>query len=185
MNLKRYLLVGLLILTIALSYWIEGYREKSGLTPSPGVRLPDYTLEHATLIALDESGIPEYQIATPLMEHFKEDDTTELETPEMLFFRDEAPPTEVQSDRAKMLSGGDNILLLGNVTIVRPDDDASPLYTIITRDLEVFPKQESATTEQHVLAFSERYIIQGLGGSINLLSGKVKLYRFARGVYEP
>jgi len=126
-----------------------------------------------------------YRIKAPMMAHFGDDNSIKVESPDMLFYRDDAPPLEVRSEHAWLLSGGEEIMLLGSVSIVRPEIEQTSTLTIQTRNLRVFPEKKSADTDETVLAFNDIYRIQGLGGSIDLGSGYFKIHQQARGVYVP
>ena len=178
-------MVALLLVALILGYWLYLHQRQTGLHPRSEGRLPDYTLEGVTLTSLNNTGKARYRINSPEMAHFIDDGSTELDSPVMLFFRDNAPPVEVQSERAWIAPGSSEILLIGEVIIVRPENDVRTTYTIVTRDLRVFPDQEAATTEEPVLAFNNTYHITGLGGSINLANGVLKIHNLARGVYVP
>ena len=185
MKLRIYLAVALLLAILILSYGLHHLQRQTGLRPRSEGRLPDYTLEGVTLTSLNNTGKARYRIDSPEMAHFINDGSTELDSPVMLFFRDDAPPVEVQSERAWIAPNSSEILLIGEVIIVRPENEVRRAYTIVTRDLRVFPDQEAATTEQSVLAFNDTYHITGLGGSINLANGVLKIHNLARGVYVP
>jgi lipopolysaccharide export system protein LptC len=179
------MVVGLLLAVMILGYELELYQRQAGLLPRSEGRFPDYTLEGVTLTSLDNTGKARYRIDSPKMAHFVDDGSTELESPVLLIFRDNAPPVEVQSERAWIAPNSSEVLLIGEVIIVRPKNDVRMAYTIVTRDLHVFPDQEAATTEQSVLAFNDTYQITGLGGSINFATGALKIRHLARGVYVP
>jgi lipopolysaccharide export system protein LptC len=185
LNLKIYIVVGLLLAVMILGYELDLFQRQAGLRPRSGGRLPDYTLEKVTLTSLNNTGKARYRIDSPEMAHFVDDGSTELKSPVLLIFRDNAPPVEVQSERAWIAPNSSEILLIGEVTIVRPENDVRLAYTIVTRDLHVFPDQETATTEQSVLAFNDTYQITGLGGNINFTTGMLKIHHLARGVYVP
>lgn len=170
---------------IVVSYWIERFREQATFGPLDNLRIPDHTLEYITLTSFDYLGVPRYRIEAPLMTHFDDDDSTELESPMMLIFRPSSPPFEVRSERAWMSSGRTEIFLMGEVTIIRKGIDAQATTTIKTQNLRVFPRREFASTEKSILATNARYRIRGQGGSINLRNGKVKIFHQAKGLYEP
>jgi lipopolysaccharide export system protein LptC len=185
LNLRIYIVAALLLIVMILGYELGLFQRQAGLRPRSEGRLPDYTLESVTLTSLNNMGKARYRIDSPEMAHFVDDGSTELESPVLQIFRDNAPPVEVQSERAWIASNSSEILLIGEVIIVRQENDVRLAYTIVTRDLHVFPDQETATTEQSVLAFNDTYQITGLGGSINFTTGTLKIHHLARGVYVP
>ncbi len=119
------------------------------------------------------------------MAHFSDDGSTEFESPAMLIFRRSAPPLKVQSERAWVSSDKREIFLMGKVIVIIQELEAQTTSTIRTRDLRVFPQQATATTRQSILAFNAHHQIQGIGGTINLINGKLKIFDKVRSLHEP
>lgn len=186
MGLRFFLLIALAALALAFTLWLLELREGGiGLDPQAGLRVPDYTLEGITLTATDETGRVQYRIDASALAHYSDDNSTEFENPVIQFFRGNEPPYQVTSARAWVAGARDEIRLLGEVDIIQPQTKTRKAYTVKTRDVRVFPQQKSASTEQPLVAVAEHYLIQGEGGEIDLLTGDVRIYRRARGVYEP
>jgi lipopolysaccharide export system protein LptC len=182
---KLYILGGLILAIAVGGLWLYGLQDEEKISVEPEPRTPDYTYEGILLTVVNPEGKMVYRIKAPMMAHFGDDNTIKVKSPDMLFYRDDAPPLEVRSERAWLSSGGEEIMLLGSVSIVRPEIEPTSTLTIKTRNLRVFPEKKSADTDETVLAFNDIYRIQGLGGSIDLDSGYFKIHQQARGVYVP
>lgn len=166
-------------------WWSSGFEDQLESGSEPQARTPDYTFEGVRLTSLSPKGKPLYKIETPFMAHFSDDKSMELESPVLSVYRQGAPPMRVHSDRAWISDAGEEIMLLGAVTIIRPETDASTTTTIETENLQLFPNKQTASTEASVLAYNETYRIQGVGGSLHLGNGYFKIHHQARGVYVP
>ncbi len=184
-NPKVVSISALFCVLVLAGLWLYGFDEPVTSAPRSDVRTPDYTFEDVTITNIDRLGTPMYRIEAPKMAHFSDDDSAELEAPIMQIFRKNAPPLMVRSEQAWIASGRSEILLRGEVTIQRPELDSRSTLTIETKNLRVFPEQQTATTEESVLAFSEAYRLQGEGGSINLAKGYLRIHNRARGSYAP
>jgi lipopolysaccharide export system protein LptC len=186
LQIPKAVYISVLIAALVIAgLWLYRLNEPEILDPRIEVRTPDYTFEGVTMTNIAPSGIPLYRIDAPKMAHFSDDDSAELESPIMQIFRDSAPPLTVRSQQAWIASGRSEILLRGEVTILRPELDSRSTLTIETKNLRVFPKQQTATTEESVLAFSEDYRLYGEGGSIDLEKGYLRIHHRARGLYAP
>lgn len=166
-------------------WWSYGFEDQVESGSEPQARTPDYTFEGVLLTSLSPLGNPLYKIEAPYMAHFGDDKSMELESPILLVYREDAPPMQVHSDRAWISDAGEEIMLLGAVTIIRPETDASATTTIETQDLRLLPNKQIASTKASVLAYNETYRIQGVGGSLHLGNGYFKIHHQARGVYVP
>lgn len=182
---KVLAIIALICVIVVIGRWVYEAKEPETSDPNTNARTPDYTFEGVTLTNIDPSGIPVYRIDAPMMAHFGDDDSAELESPVMQVFRENAPPLTVRSEQAWIASGRSEILLRGEVTILRPELDSRSTLTIETKNLRVFPEQQTATTEESVLAISEDYRLYGEGGSLNLEKGYLRIHHRARGLYAP
>lgn len=185
MKPKLYILGGLILAVAVGVLWLYNLHDEEKLNSEPESRTPDYTYEGILLTSINPKGKMTYRIKAPKMAHYGDDNSIKIESPDMLFYRDDAPPIKVRSEYAWLLSGGEEIMLLGAVSIVRSEIEPTTTLTIETRNLRLLPEKKSADTDEAVLAYNEVYRIQGLGGSINLGSGYFKIHEQARGVYEP
>lgn len=182
----RAVSIGALLCVLALiGIWVFGLDESPISPQRADRRTPDHTLEDVTLTNMDASGTPMYRIETPKMSHYSDDDSAELESPTMQIFRNNAPPLTVHSERAWIASGRSEILLRGEVTIHRPELDSRSTLTIETKNLRIFPEQQTALTEEFVLAHTAAYRLQGVGADINLDRGQLRIHDRARGLYAP
>ena len=170
---------------IVIFYWATRLHKQTTFGTEDEARIPDHTLEQVMLTSLDQSGVPEYQIEAPQMAHFSDDDSIEFDSPVMLVFRRSAPPLRIESEHAWISSDNKEIFLRGKVTIILQELETQACATIKTRDLRVFPQQETAITSQSILAFNTQHQIQGIGGFINYFNGRIKIFREVRGLYDP
>lgn len=182
---KVVFLGALLSVLIVIVVWVYALQESPSSPHRNDMRVPDHTFEDVTLTNIDVSGTPMYRIETPKMSHYADDDSAELESPTMQIFRDNAPPLTVHSQQAWIASGRSEILLRGEVKIFRPELDSRSTLTIETKNLRLFPEEQTATTDESVLAYTAAYRLQGVGASINLNKGHLRVHNQARGLYAP
>lgn len=166
-------------------WWSYGFEDQVESGSEPQTRTPDHAFEGVQLTSLDPLGNLSYKVEAPYMAHFSDDKSMELESPVLSVYREDAPPMHVRSDRAWISNAGEEIILLGAVTIIRPETDVGTTTTIETQDLHLFPDKQIANTEASVLAYNETYRIQGVGGSLHLGNGHFRIHHQAKGAYVP
>lgn len=185
MNYKVPLLVLAIALGSVLTWWLQNLRENFDEERAPVAGGPNHSLDNAVMTVMDESGAPQYRLESPRLAHYGEDGHAELESPRMLYFRPEGPPLKLRSERAHIAADGKLIRLQGRVHVLRPAAGERPALTIDTRNVNVWPKPRTASTEEEAIAVNGPYRIRGLGMQADLDAGTVKLLSEVRSVYEP
>ncbi len=183
---KQFWVYGLLTL-IAFSSWLIADRimPKPEVFPSTASHRPDSFSEQFTKTVMNLDGTPKHKLTAESMIHFRDDKSTELKKPIFVFFDDDQPPWTVRSDTGLVSSNGKSILLGGNVFINRPAAPGVRRIDIITKNLTVKPKANTAETEEFAELTSRSNRISGTGLDVNFGQiKKVTLHSNVRGKYE-
>lgn len=114
----------LLILTLLLgllSFWLQYvfFAERESTIASTDRNEPDYYIENFTALGMDEVGKRRYVLEAERMAHYPQDDTALLDNPHVIQYFDDGPPRHTYSDSAWVSSGGDEVLLTGNVRVIQ------------------------------------------------------------------
>jgi lipopolysaccharide export system protein LptC len=123
---------------------------------------PDSTMENFTRWAMDEQGVPKSRLKARFMAHFPHDDSSEFEQPQVELYRTVGKPWHVIAESAWVDGSGDVMILYGEVTIWRENDDGSRLE-LITRDLKILLDNEYAETEHPVSLIDKSSVIDAVG----------------------
>jgi len=196
MNFKITLaVIGLVI--VASTIWLNTKMEQ---TASQEIRvsstqLPDYYMTDFIIRGKDVGGLPKFQLAAVRMKHYPYDDHSDLVKPKMLFYTQDGPPWNVESEtgrinNVKYQSGLKNltskrITLYGRVTIIQPKSDKGPEVKIHTRDLKYEPTTNYLSTDNSVEYQSGANKIKGVGLRANLKDGFIRILNKSRARYEP
>lgn len=169
-----------------LALWLQHLRVDMAFTP-PGdtPHVASMRMEGVALKVFGEDGLPAYRIDAPTMTRFADDDTMELDSPQMHVFNPGQPPMTVLSERAWLAADREEVRLLGKARVARPDDGDRNGYTVYTSDIQVFPERREGRTDQPVLTVGEGYRIEGTGGDIDMELGIVNLHRDVKSTYLP
>ena len=109
------------IIMVGLSIWLQlGLLEDPKPQPVPGDSRhdPDYYVENFTATGVDETGENRYVLEAERMIHFPDDDTALLDKPHIIQYKDGIAPRHSYSDSGWVASGGDEVLLTGNVRVI-------------------------------------------------------------------
>ncbi|MCG6966644.1 MAG: LPS export ABC transporter periplasmic protein LptC [Chromatiaceae bacterium] len=182
-------LLGLLLLVTALiSWWLaEETREKPApITQAQGTREIDYYVSDLDVTRMTPAGIPAHRLRTPHLQHYIDDDTTELKQPHLTVYQAANPPWEIDSERASVSADGKLLLLLGDVLIQREGSDSNVPIHMTTRDLRVQPDQDYAETDEKVRVESGADWIDAVGMQAWLRPpSRLKFLSQVKGSYVP
>jgi len=176
----------LLVLTVlaALSFWLR----QSANDDNPGIAKvlkhePDAIGENIIARRFDETGRLQYRLVSPHIEHFPDDDSSELKTPTLYNYRHEAPPLSIYGDHARITSKGEVVYLWDNVKAVRPADEARQELIARMPDLTAYPDAGTAFTDSPVEITQGVSWITGIGMNLDNNTSTMVLRSRVRGEY--
>jgi lipopolysaccharide export system protein LptC len=122
---------------------------------------PDYWVDTFTLRRFNLDGSIQHTVKATRMEHFPDDESTEVREPRVAYFRD-GQTTTMTARTAWMDKEGKHVRLQDEVRIVRtgPDNPA----VVETSILNVTPDDEYAQTDAPVTITQGRSVMRGTGG---------------------
>jgi len=156
MSRFRILLVLVMFAAAVVSWQMVQQEDPAPQTAHPsGPRQIDYYVTGLDVTRMTLTGIPAHRLRAENLHHYTDDETTELQQPHLTVFQDDAPPWEVDSERAWVSPDGSLVLLSGEVLIEREGDANNRPMRILTRELRVQPEQDYAETDEKVRVESE------------------------------
>lgn len=124
-NIAIVVAAGLIAIAVG---WV--YQSQTSTSVSkPELEIPvdiDYFLSQVKYRVMAKSGKLDYELRSPYLQHFKQQDISRLETPEIRIFRNQEP-WQIQADSAELfhqeniLEFIDNVRLQGKNTDIRAD----------------------------------------------------------------
>jgi lipopolysaccharide export system protein LptC len=174
------LITGLLAVAAVSGWLLQG---EGVLTdqppPSPGG--PDLFVNGMDLKIIGEDGNVQYRVQASRLEHFPYDDHSELTGPFLQVFSQQQPSWDARSERGRVADQGDSVWLLGRVVINRPPYAARRALNVVTSDLVVKPRSDTAETAAAAVIQSGAYRIEGVGMLANFRENRLDLHSRVRG----
>lgn len=172
-SLFPLLIVGVLALA---TYWLQKVVDFDGVA-SKGVHRhdPDFIAKNMMLERYDKSGALRYRLNAQTMTHFPDDDSTELELPQLRYVRPDRP-TRISARAAWVSADGVEVRLQGDVVVIREPRGERAEFRLTTERLTVFPDDELARTDAPVRfvegnshGFAEGMVADNLKGEFRFL----------------
>lgn len=146
---------------------------------------PDAFIDDVDLSTLDAQGRLEHRLWAKRLEHFPDDDSTELNAPYMELYGVDEPPWRIRSQQGWVSSGGAEVLLEGDVEILRDGNERLRPAEFYTSKLRVFPDRDYAETDAAITYRSTGLEVRSLGMHAYLDKGQVELLSRVRAVHQP
>ena len=183
---RNIILSFMMMVGVGLAGWtiFVAYRPTTNITPKSAA-LPDAFMEDIKTIILDKYGKPKMKLSTPKLIHFTENDTTQLQAPQLTLYRKSPNPWYITAQHAQATDGIDNIRFWENVIIHRAADENNPATVIKTSLLIVHPNQKTAETSHFITLNQPNLVVKATGMYANMNTGDIKLLSNARGEYVP
>lgn len=167
-----------------LTFWLERLVQgPEGPSPRRAPGVPDFVVEKLKATTMNAAGVAEYSLSAERMTHFPGSDTTEVETPRLVQWSEDAPPVRVAADRGTVTGDGSALHLRGNVVITREAAGKRSELRVKTEYLEVVPDAETARTPEHVEITYDGSRLEGVGMEFNQKTRVLMLRSQVSGTY--
>src|SRR5258706_6755003 len=140
------LLMGpLALLTLWLDHQVG---VEGGDHPSLARHDPDYLVMNFTTTTYNRDGHAETLLAAAQMQHYPDDDSTEVTQPRVVQSKPEQPRFTVQADRGKISREGDEIFLYDHVVMLRDAVGEEPPARMTTSFLHILRDRGLVRTDR-------------------------------------
>ncbi len=136
---EKVLLLGVVAALATLSLWMQlGVLEQ----PAPPVDVterhdPDYYIENFTAYGVDQTGQRKYVLEAERMVHYPDDNTALLDKPHVIQYESGRGPKHVYADSGWMSMDGDEVLMTGNVRVIRAEGEGTAPAVTTTDKLHI------------------------------------------------
>jgi lipopolysaccharide export system protein LptC len=130
------------------SYWLAVRARLGDPTARPLAHEVDYFSENFTLTRMDDKGAALYDVASAVMKHYADDDSTVLDKPQITSVRANQPTVRMSSDTGNVTSDAEQVTLSGHVQMVRAATDTDAELRGKGTVLVVFPEQDIAKSDE-------------------------------------
>ena len=124
--LEQAVLVTAIVVMIGLSLWLQAnfFKPKLHQNPPTISHEPDYYIDIFTATGHDSNGVA-YVLEAKRLEHFPDDNTSELDKPKLRQYNEGELSRTTSSDYGKLLEDGITIELKGNVQVTQGATDTA------------------------------------------------------------
>ena len=154
------LMLALALLTLWLDHQV---RVESGPHASSRRHDPDYLVNNFTTTTYNRQGKAETVLSAAEMQHYPDDDSTDLAAPRVMQARPAQPRFTARADRGKISREGDEIFLYDNVVLVREADAARPEARMTTSFLHILRDRSLVRTDREVFFEEDGRSLRGRG----------------------
>ena len=177
--------LALMLVLALLTFYLERIVREDETTPNKRRHDPDYIVTNFTATTFDAEGRPLSVLSATRMEHFPDDDTTELRAPRVVQTKPEEPRMTVSAERGAVSANGEEIFLYDNVVLVREADKERPEARLTTSFLHVLRERNLVRTDREVLIVEDSRSLSGRGMEYDNESRVFTLMADVRGRFEP
>lgn len=143
----------------------------------------DAISEHFSIMRFDQHGQIKYRLIAPYMIHYPDDDTSLINSPTFVSYRENAEPVIISSNHAKVTSGGDVIFLWEDVIAHREASTLRPAMVARMPDLTVQAESGFAFTSSPVEITQLNSWLKGTGMDLDNNNSTFILRSQVTGVY--
>ena len=178
-NLGNFLII---IIGYAAALFINNNAENSLNIESSVIRTtPDNLFNKVKYIAMDTNGVPLYTVSSPVMRQFFDNEVIEAESPNILLFRKDKPPTKITSNFGKIAYKRHNIKLSGDVNMYFKENLSEPFLKLNTDEIYIYLDEQLAVTDSEVFIKKNNSHLNGKGMKSSLSKGEFIIFENTRG----
>ena len=184
-RLTAWFPVLLLAAVAAMTVWLDRHVQPPEATNNGKARHdPDYIAENFTVIRIGPDGTVRYKMKARRMQHYPDDDTTDLDAPSVVNYRAAGVTMTATSKTAKLSSNGDDVYLQDDVRLTRSPYENHSELVVLTTWLHVVPDDGTAQTDKPVHIQDATTLITSDGLEFDNKTRILKLLSNVRGRYE-
>ncbi len=178
------LLTGLGLFTFYLSQVAERDLRPRAADRPPSTE-PDYFVERLSLLTMNEQGEPAFRLEASQLRHYPHDDTADFEAPVMVSLDPERPRVTITANRGRLLQGGVEAHLSGDVVVTRAATANAAPMVAETPFAIVLPEQDIVRTDQPVSVLQGGNRLTGVGMELNNRTRQLRVDSSVRAVLQP
>ncbi|MFN7643968.1 MAG: LPS export ABC transporter periplasmic protein LptC [Burkholderiales bacterium] len=146
---------------------------------------PDYFVERMALLTMNDQGEPSYRLEASQLQHFPEDDVADFEDPVMVSLDPARPRITITANRGRLIQGGEEARLSGNVVLTRAATDRAAPMKVETEYAVVLPDEDIVRTDWPVALIQGGQQLNGVGMELNNRTRQLRVDSQVRVVVPP
>jgi lipopolysaccharide export system protein LptC len=176
--------LGLMLALAALTFYLDRAVNDEDTHPAMRRHDPDYIVVNFTTTTYNRDGAAESTLSASRMEHFPDDDTTELTAPRVVQTKPDQPRMTLRADRGKLSRDGEDVYLYDNVVLEREAGAGHTAARLTTDYLQVVRDRSLVRTDRPVNIVEETRALSGKGMEYSNETQHFTLNADVRGRFE-
>jgi lipopolysaccharide export system protein LptC len=177
--------LGLMLALAALTFYLDRAVNDEDTHPAMRRHDPDYIVVNFTTTTYNRDGAAESTLSASRMEHFPDDDTTELAAPRVVQTKPDQPRMTLRADRGKLSRDGEDVYLYDNVVLEREAGAGHTAARLTTDYLQVVRDRSLVRTDRQVLFEEEGRWLTGRGMEYHNATRELFLLADVQARFEP
>ena len=145
---------------------------------------PDFIAEDFSITKMGVTGKPEYSLSAERMQHYPDDESTDIVEPRLVQRNDDAAPIVIRADRGLLSRNGEVASFFGDVVVVREASRERGELRMQTEYLQIVPDRDLAHTDKPVVITEEGSRLAGVGMEFNNKTRQFTLLSQVRGTFD-
>ncbi|WP_238160282.1 LPS export ABC transporter periplasmic protein LptC [Pigmentiphaga sp. H8] len=169
--------IALLAALVAGTWWAADYAKRA-VKEDPPRRLTheiDSFVEQFVMVRSDEQGMPTTRMEGDRLEHYPDDDSSEVTQFRAVSQRTERPTMTATSRHARMDQDGARVIMRGDVQLRRLPGQGRPELNIRSEEVTLLPDEDVAYTDLPATVVNGTTRIQGRGMRYDNVSRELKV----------
>ncbi|MFZ5503602.1 MAG: LPS export ABC transporter periplasmic protein LptC [Pseudomonadota bacterium] len=146
---------------------------------------PDAVVENLSATKFSERGIPQVVVHADKMQHYADDDSSELTAPRVTVLSNDSPAIHATAKKGLISSKGDEIYLTEHVEVLREASPQQAELKLETEYLQLTPQLHLARSDRAVTLRTAESILQAVGLEMDSQARTLKLLSQVRSEYVP
>lgn len=185
-RITAFIAIVLLASLAGISYWYSQTTRLKNLATPVSREGPDFVVNGVTLTQFDDTGRATNRLHAGELAHFAADDHSELTQPRLISLRPDQPLLEARAKTANVESGGERVLLVGDVVVTRAaGKDGAPPLRLTTQRLVAVPDLDRYSTDEAVEVERGDSLVRSIGMDYDNVDRVVKFRSKVRGTIAP
>jgi len=170
---------------LGVTYWLNQQVQQEIAGPISKRHDPDAIMENFSAVKMNDQGAPRFIMNAKKMQHYPDDDSTELDAPMITTLSAGLPPIHISAQRGLVSSKGDEVYLHSNVRVVREAGADRDELTLLTEYLHAVPDRDLANTDHPVTIMDARNTTHAIGLEMDNKARTIRLLAQVRSEHVP
>ncbi len=184
MNTWHITLLSVLLMSVLATGWLLLNQGAISTRPGTARHAPDLFVENMDLRVTGKDGSVSYRLQADAMRHVPQGDRFDLQRPVFRTLQGDRGQWQVRSNQASVTANGDTVWLRDQVEIQRLAGPNGRQLDITTSELQLRPKEQTATTDQAVVIRSNTSRVESLGMDADFGTNRLNLRARVRGRFD-